>query len=193
MKKIAKGVIVIIAICLVLEGLWAVNGLPFIGVQVDYTPVEPSSKLFNLLFSAASIDAFRNELAKEGTTVASYSQFGGRTPLSLAVEMNRLDVVKLFVSSGVDVNGGSGAAMRVVVSPTGSPDIARYLLAHGADPRLKGGPLNDSACEQSQWDGSPEIRRIIQQWCDQHPRAASQPTATHPAATRGHPRGTNHR
>ena len=52
--------------------------------------------------------------------------------LKLASEFNKLDVVKLLVNKGVDINEGKGISIREAIR-NGHIDIVKYLVEHGAD------------------------------------------------------------
>lgn len=66
------------------------------------------------------------------------TDFGGYTPLHAAAADGHLDLVKLFVELGGDVNaeedfGTRGTPLEYCLK-NDDPDLVGYLLEHGADP-----------------------------------------------------------
>ena len=64
------------------------------------------------------------------------------SPLHRAVETGNLDVVKVLVENGADVNissqgKGRGTPIMWIAKIEGNPDIARYLIDKGADLKVK--------------------------------------------------------
>lgn len=60
----------------------------------------------------------------------------GNSPLSAATYQQRLDVVKLLIERGADVNQGDNAGFTPLhlAAALGYPEVARVLLEAGADP-----------------------------------------------------------
>jgi hypothetical protein len=71
----------------------------------------------------------------------------GYTPLMCAVEKGNIEIVKLLIENGADVNikSGRGTALHIAVE-YGYPDIVRLLLDKGAEVSIVGspGPAADS-------------------------------------------------
>lgn len=71
----------------------------------------------------------------------------GYTPLMCAVEKGNIEIVKLLIENGADVNvkSGRGTALHIAVE-YGYPDIVRLLLDKGAEVSILGspGPAADS-------------------------------------------------
>lgn len=65
----------------------------------------------------------------------------GYTPLMCAVEKGNIEIVKLFIEQGADINvsSGRGTALHIAVEH-GYNDIARLLLDKGADINIVGSP-----------------------------------------------------
>lgn len=68
----------------------------------------------------------------------------GRTPLICAIQAGRIEAVKMLLEKGAPVNAktADGATAITEAAGTGNTELARLLLAHGADPAgLPPGPL----------------------------------------------------
>jgi ankyrin repeat protein len=63
----------------------------------------------------------------------------GNSPLSAATYQERVDVVRLLIERGADVNQGDNASFTPLhlAAALGYPDIARILLEGGADPNRR--------------------------------------------------------
>jgi ankyrin repeat protein len=83
---------------------------------------------------------------KEGANVNAKDDHG-QTALILAVELGRLEVVKLLLDEGADVNLGKPL---MYAADKGNVEIARLLLDRGADVNAKGpfGTALTKACEK---------------------------------------------
>jgi ankyrin repeat protein len=90
-----------------------------------------------------------NQTDKDGWTSLHYACLGGEAP-GWPKEMSRLEVIKLLVAAGANVNALAGASSSgskdtalSMAAAIGQVDWVRFLLASGADPNIPGamGPI----------------------------------------------------
>ena len=113
--------------------------------------VEATSKVENLAELSSARGSFRGrqQAPQQGPDVPGatrqyrYNELvgtsGGFSPLMFAARQGHEEIVKALVEAGADVNHqnpGDQSTALVVATINGHFDIGRYLLEHGADPRL---------------------------------------------------------
>ena len=94
----------------------------------------------------------RELIAADPSLINSHS-FDGFTPLGLAVFFGQRETVEALLDAGADVNIASRESMKVSplasASAAGQVDIARLLIAHGANVNARASgdftPLHESA------------------------------------------------
>lgn len=140
-------------------------GPPF-NPQPDSAPVTNSSSTLNCAASVATPEVF--DLLLEYGAKIENSQ-----PLHMAAasqeDSERIPMMEYLVGKGVDVNGSDEArGFQAVGSPMfyairqGQVEKVRWLLGHGADPRLegKGGATALGMAEQTEME---ELIRIVKE------------------------------
>lgn len=107
------------------------------------------------------------ELLNEGVSVNGRGMHG-MTPIMSAAEGGHLEVVKLLVTKGADVNGhnSSGSALMWAVD-SGNEEVVRCLLQNGADVRWES-ELGDSALSFAREKKRTNIVRILEEAASPH-------------------------
>ena len=108
-------------------------------------------------------ERLRELIAGDPSLVNSHAP-DGFTPLGLAVFFGHMDTVNALLEAGADVNLASRESMKVAplasASAAGQLEIARVLLAHGANVNTRGSgdftPLHESAAS-----GRLEFARLL--------------------------------
>ncbi|MBI3181617.1 MAG: ankyrin repeat domain-containing protein [Myxococcales bacterium] len=83
------------------------------------------------------------------------------TPLTFAIEKERLEVARYLVAQGADVNarGKHGTAPLAAAVARGSPELVRLLLEKGADPKV---PLTrQTLLHRAAARGNPEVISML--------------------------------
>jgi ankyrin repeat protein len=102
--------------------------------ELDLCDVHGATALF---YSATGSTAVLRRLIQLGADVNVQDQ-GGRSPLIVAVLMNRVEAVGLLLAAGADVNRQDrhGATALFYAADAGLFELAKLLLNRGADPEL---------------------------------------------------------
>src|SRR5687768_6373336 len=114
------------------------------GVNLGRSARADGKTALHLAAGAGSVEIVN--ILLEATTRKALNKLdaGGHTPLMDAVEANRLDVLKLLIGVGADVNARDGdrgqTALRIAAGE-GSLEVVKVLVEAGANPLIPG-PLN---------------------------------------------------
>ena len=107
-------------------------------------------------------------LLNEGHELNVFDELG-KTPLHYAAERGHLDVMRLLLSSGADVNAHDerviGNTVLRDVASNCSFDVAKILIDAGADPTIPGWMLL-TALDKAQERKKPEglqVRQLLEQ------------------------------
>lgn len=103
-------------------------------------------------------------LLDAGANANARSQISGNTALFLAAYRGRMDVVKLLVEHGADVNAkddGDSTPLQDAAW-SGQTEVVRYLLEQGAEPDAKDG-FGRSALDLAIEGGHTEIATILEE------------------------------
>jgi ankyrin repeat protein len=102
--------------------------------ELDLRDVHGATALF---YSATGSNAVLRCLIQRGADV-NVQDHTGRSPLIVAVLMNRVDAVGLLLAAGADVNHQDrhGATALFYAADAGLFELAKLLLNRGADPEL---------------------------------------------------------
>lgn len=95
----------------------------------------------NIHFAAfqGNVDRIKSFL-KEGVDINEKRTTKERTPLDYAVKGGKVEVVKLLISEGAEVNtGAKGIPALIYAVRSGDTEIAEFLLDNGADPNAVSG------------------------------------------------------
>jgi len=149
--------------------VWALEkGLKMVDLSILHVAVQcGQSEIVRLLL----LDGRVNPNPKHGRLVVN--------PLAVAAKEGHLDVVKVLLEDPrVDVNGCSSFIVTPLrtAAMNGFADIVGLLLAHGADPNLRGGPGNlrsrplEKAAKQVQkppeeWLKDPNMGKVRVRGC----------------------------
>jgi hypothetical protein len=116
------------------------------------------------------LDAARNgdtarvrELLRKGAN-ANAKDRGGWTPLHWAAFWGHVDVAKLLLEHGADVNAKESvydATPLHVAAATGHADVARLLLEHGADVNAKYGDSDLTPLHVAALYGHADVARLL--------------------------------
>lgn len=146
----------------------------------DYTPWKPIHMASLWGFDASRIPAVE-ALASAGADLSCVSPLDGLRPIHLVAMPNRVDMIRFFVSQGVDVDSrtvksvgvkiaddcagpisGYGCTPLMVAAAEGFPEATACLLQLGADPTI----ANDSSitamdfAKKGFWQGQPYDRVV---------------------------------
>lgn len=112
--------------------------------------------------SENNIDEVRRLLSQACTSVnAKHKEIGSSTPLQLAARRGRLNMAKLLIEAGAEVNAGSvGNTPLGLAAESGNADLVQLLLSYGAkvnanDPCCSG-PLHSAAAS-----GAPDVVKLL--------------------------------
>jgi hypothetical protein len=100
---------------------------------------------------------------------ATMSLWGGDTPLALAAGRGDLELVKVFLDAGADVNdgtampnaGGNATALTNAVWG-GHKEVVELLLHRGASTHAVGGKFYETILDYARANSSPEIVSLLQ-------------------------------
>ena len=128
----------------VVLGALGYRGLhPRVGVRVRYNFVKEDSDIYNAISGGESIETVRKLVEKKPGLVRSY-RFHGQSPLILAAEHQRSDLVSLFLDMGADVDSvfedegkiNDTTALHIAASNNDIKTI-EVLLKHNANTNLR--------------------------------------------------------
>lgn len=143
-------------------------------IEQDYVPWKPIHMASLWCFATERVPVAA-ALVTASADLNAPSPLDGFRPIHLVAMSNRIEMIKFFVSKGVDVNsrthecsvidlpgengplGGWGCTPLMVAAAEGFPEATACLLEFGADP----GAVNDEGyaaidfAERRFWDGQP--------------------------------------
>lgn len=146
----------------------------------DYTPWKPIHMASLWGFDATRVPVAQ-ALANAGADLDAFSPLDGFRPIHLVAMPNRIEMIRFFVSQGIDVDSRTEACAAIklpdengpirghqctalmVAAAEGFPEATECLLELGADPQAtnnQGLTAMDFA-EQGFWDGQP-YDRVVQ-------------------------------
>jgi ankyrin repeat protein len=98
-----------------------------------------------------------------GAAVESSSGDPVSQPLHLAAQYNKPDFVKLLLDNGAspDLRDGRGNTALILAAKDGSVEVAKLLLAAGADPLIGDTAYGDSALYLAAMHGRLEVVRLL--------------------------------
>jgi uncharacterized protein len=112
----------------------------------------------SLKFNAEASMEIVNLLLSKGAKIDEKNKLNASLALYWAAKMNRLDLVKLLLEQGFEVNGDPMNMTGVVDS--GHPDVLRLLLDHGAN--VNGGDqLSQTPLMRAAFKGHLEMARLL--------------------------------
>lgn len=150
----------------------------------DYTPWKPIHMASLYGFDSSRIPV-ADALAAAGADLNSVSPLDGSRPIHLATMSNRVEMIRFFVSQGVDVDSrtassvgveiaddnagpisGFGCTPMMIAAAEGFPEATASLLELGSDPMIK----NDRSmtamdfAKKRFWDGQPyeQVIRLLE-------------------------------
>jgi ankyrin repeat protein len=143
-----------------------IAGRTSLGVQMDDWF---DNEQLHFAVQHGDIDRVRT-LIDKGANINAFDELG-RTPLHYAAKLENLEIVKLLLDMGADVNArlhevGGNSPLREVAGNC-SFELARLLIANGADPRLAGWmgiSALDLAKNRRRGDG-PRVYTMFQNAC----------------------------
>lgn len=119
--------------------------------------------VLHLACAGGNLGIVNTVMEKTGRKMLNKLDAAGYTPLMDAVEQNHLEVVKVLLELGADVNARGAdvgqTALRIAAGE-GSLEMARVLVEAGADPLLPG-PLNLTPLDRARERKTPEGRLIV--------------------------------
>lgn len=107
-------------------------------------------------------------LLDNGAGPGLYSTFDDRdefTPLEYAVMNNRLEIIRLLVDKGADINAGSSLYNPLLLAiGDNKAEIARLLLELGANPNYKEQITGSTPLHLIAYDGNIDIANLLLQF-----------------------------
>ena len=113
-----------------------------------------------LIEAGADVHARSRTLKKPKATGSYYAPtlqpYGGYTPLLFAARENNLDVVRLLLAAGANVNDAAadGVTPLLVATVRGHVELAAALMERGADPNLDGAGYTALHWAAGVWESS---------------------------------------
>jgi ankyrin repeat protein len=102
-----------------------------------------------------------NQMISADESIVNKVTIFRKTPLSVAIRMNYLDVASLLIEHGADVNKYSDGNVHLnIAASAGNVDMVRLLLDSGADVNMKG-TLNATPLLVAMSSGNMELIRLL--------------------------------
>ena len=143
---------------------------------------------FHAAAGAGDVDA-AERLLREDDSLLEAKNAAGSTPLHTAAQAGQLEVVRLLVAGGADVDAGDNenTTPLAVAAIGGHLDVIEFLIAQGADPLAADINLA-TPFHWTTYNGHMEVaRRLIELGADIHAVKTNGSNALHGPAYMGHP------
>jgi ankyrin repeat protein len=124
-------------------------------------PDDAGSRLWAQI-AAGDIEAVRQALNQQPELAQSHLE-GAATPLHLAVEKGRMEIARLLLSSGADINATEfmGWTPLIVAAYYGQLECAKLLLEHGAAMDIKTHRIGMTALDYAKRHSHNEIVALL--------------------------------
>jgi len=123
------------------------------------------------------------QLLQQGANIEATGRFGD-TPLLRAIQMEKVEMVRLLLEKGADANSRGGVALAMAADQ-GNMEMVRLLLDKGANPEGKDGFGGTALLKAVERGNIDVVKLLLDKGANTEAKSGNGPTALHLAATRG--------